>query len=78
MLATWNPHVALFYAKHLSAADYGGDSLEGCPEVLAVTRPDVTESFRLSVTGPGANALLGPKKVKSAPTVDCAPGFGAS
>jgi len=25
----------------LSAEDYGGESLEGCPEVLAVTRPDV-------------------------------------
>ena len=29
----------------LSPEDYGGDDLDGCPEILNVTRPDVIERF---------------------------------
>src|SRR4051812_35076152 len=44
-----------------------GDPQEGSI-AIAVTRPEVTESLRLSVTGPGANGRSGPKNCQSAPT----------
>ena len=41
----------------LEAADYGGERLEGCPEVLAVTRPDVIRDIHRAYLAAGADVL---------------------
>ncbi len=41
----------------LSAADFGGDALEGCNEVLAVTRPDAIEALHRSFLDVGVDAI---------------------
>ena len=37
-----------FQRAGLTAEDYGGPDLEGCHELLNVTRPDVVEDFHRS------------------------------
>ncbi|HSC62768.1 MAG TPA: homocysteine S-methyltransferase family protein, partial [Caldimonas sp.] len=44
-------------ALDLTADDYGGVSLEGCPEVLAVTRPDVIAGMHDAFFGVGVDAV---------------------
>ncbi|HKV85116.1 MAG TPA: homocysteine S-methyltransferase family protein [Ktedonobacterales bacterium] len=41
----------------LSAADYGGASQDGCPEVLAVTRPDAIRDIHRAYLAAGADVL---------------------
>src|SRR6478735_5300953 len=41
----------------LSADDYGGVSLEGCPEVLAATRPDVIRGMHDAFFSVGVDAV---------------------
>ncbi|MBA3288073.1 MAG: methionine synthase, partial [Acidimicrobiia bacterium] len=41
----------------LTADDYGGLTLEGCPEVLAVTRPDVIASMHAAFFDVGVDAV---------------------
>lgn len=41
----------------LEAADYGGERLEGCPEILAVTRPDVIRDIHRAYLAAGADVL---------------------
>jgi 5-methyltetrahydrofolate--homocysteine methyltransferase len=44
-------------ARHLDAGDFGGPALEGCYEVLAVTRPDVISSLHDSFFAVGCDAV---------------------
>lgn len=44
-------------ALGLTAADYGGEGQEGCPEVLAVTRPDVISRIHRAYLEAGADIL---------------------
>jgi 5-methyltetrahydrofolate--homocysteine methyltransferase len=44
-------------ALDLTADDYGGPSLEGCPEVLAVTRPDVIAGMHDAYLAVGVDAV---------------------
>ncbi len=44
-------------ALDLTADDYGGVSLEGCPEVLAVTRPDVIAGMHDAFFAVGVDAV---------------------
>src|SRR5262249_50797759 len=41
----------------LSAEDYGGPALEGCPEILAVTRPDAIRDIHCAYLDAGADVL---------------------
>ena len=41
----------------LTAADYGGDRLDGCPEILAVTRPDAIGEIHRAYLAAGADVL---------------------
>jgi 5-methyltetrahydrofolate--homocysteine methyltransferase len=41
----------------LTAADYGGEQYEGCPEILAVTRPDVISDIHTEYLEAGADVL---------------------
>ncbi|HEX6797687.1 MAG TPA: homocysteine S-methyltransferase family protein, partial [Ktedonobacterales bacterium] len=41
----------------LSASDYGGDALDGCPEILAVSRPDVIREIHRAYLAAGADVL---------------------
>jgi 5-methyltetrahydrofolate--homocysteine methyltransferase len=42
---------------NLSAADYGGERFDGCPEVLAVTRPDLISEIHRSYLAAGADVI---------------------
>ncbi|HKS71211.1 MAG TPA: homocysteine S-methyltransferase family protein, partial [Ktedonobacterales bacterium] len=44
-------------ALGLSAADYGGNALDGCPEILAVSRPDVIREIHRAYLAAGADVL---------------------
>jgi|HigsolmetaAR201D_1030396.scaffolds.fasta_scaffold06574_2 5-methyltetrahydrofolate--homocysteine methyltransferase len=44
-------------ALDLTADDYGGTTLEGCPEVLAVTRPDVIAGMHDAYLAVGVDAV---------------------
>jgi 5-methyltetrahydrofolate--homocysteine methyltransferase len=41
----------------LTAADYGSDDLDGCPEILNVSRPDVIEQFHRDFLDVGVDAV---------------------
>jgi 5-methyltetrahydrofolate--homocysteine methyltransferase len=41
----------------LAAADYGGERLDGCPEILAVTSPDAIREIHRSYLAAGADVL---------------------
>src|SRR5258708_29059254 len=41
----------------LTADDYGGAALEGCPEILAVTRPDAIRDIHRAYLDAGADVL---------------------
>ena len=43
--------------QHLSADDFGGAALEGCNEILSITRPDVVESLHRSFFDVGVDAV---------------------
>jgi 5-methyltetrahydrofolate--homocysteine methyltransferase len=43
--------------ENLTAADYGGDQYEGCPEILAVTRPDVLTKIHEAYLEAGADII---------------------
>ncbi len=45
------------HAANLLADDFGGPELEGCAEVLNVTRPDVVETLHRSFLDVGADAI---------------------
>ncbi|HEU5441217.1 MAG TPA: homocysteine S-methyltransferase family protein [Ktedonobacterales bacterium] len=47
----------MLQALDLSAADYGGERLDGCPEILAVTRPDVVRDIHRAYLDAGADVL---------------------
>src|SRR4051794_1126540 len=55
-----------------AAATHRRQPFPGAPQLgsiaSAVTRPEVIESFRLSVVGAGAKPVVGPRNVQSAPT----------
>ena len=42
---------------HLTPSDYGGEHLEGCPEILNVSRPDVIEQFHRDFLAVGVDAI---------------------
>jgi 5-methyltetrahydrofolate--homocysteine methyltransferase len=42
---------------NLVAADYGGEEYDGCPEILAVTRPDVVSSIHTAYLEAGCDVL---------------------
>mgnify|MGYP002621857640 CR=1 FL=1 len=42
---------------NLTAEDYGGEAWEGCPEILAVTRPDVITSIHEAYLEAGADII---------------------
>jgi 5-methyltetrahydrofolate--homocysteine methyltransferase len=42
---------------NLTAADYGGEQYDGCPEILAVTRPDVISSIHAAYLEAGCDVL---------------------
>src|ERR671922_2991371 len=44
-------------ARDLSADDFGGPTLEGCNELLAVTRPDVVADLHRSFFDVGVDAV---------------------
>ncbi|MDH3518741.1 MAG: homocysteine S-methyltransferase family protein, partial [Acidimicrobiia bacterium] len=46
-----------FQRAGLTAADYGGDDLEGCHELLNLTRPDVVEALHTSFLEVGCDAI---------------------
>ncbi len=41
----------------LTADDYGGEALEGCPEILNVSRPDIIEDFHRQFLEVGVDAV---------------------
>ncbi len=41
----------------LEAADYGGESQDGCPEILALTRPDAIGDIHRAYLAAGADVL---------------------
>ena len=41
----------------LTAADYGGEAYDGCPEILAVTRPDVIREIHRAYLAAGADVI---------------------
>jgi 5-methyltetrahydrofolate--homocysteine methyltransferase len=41
----------------LSAADYGGERLDGCPEILAISRPDAIGAIHRAYLAAGADVL---------------------
>ncbi|HEV2460233.1 MAG TPA: homocysteine S-methyltransferase family protein, partial [Ktedonobacterales bacterium] len=41
----------------LSAADYGGEALDGCPEILAISRPDAIREIHRAYLAAGADVL---------------------
>ena len=43
--------------ENLSAADFGGAALEGCNEILTVTRPDVIERLHRSFLDVGVDVI---------------------
>src|SRR5438067_9736202 len=43
--------------KHLTAADFGGPSLEGCNEYLVKTRPDVVSSIHRAYLAAGSDII---------------------
>jgi len=43
--------------RHLGAADFGGAALEGCNELLCLTRPDVVEDLHRSFLDVGVDAI---------------------
>jgi 5-methyltetrahydrofolate--homocysteine methyltransferase len=42
---------------NLTAADYGGEQYDGCPEILAVTRPDVLDTIHSAYLEAGCDVL---------------------
>ncbi len=46
-----------FQRAGLTAADYGGEDLEGCHELLNITRPDVVEALHTSFLEVGCDAI---------------------
>jgi 5-methyltetrahydrofolate--homocysteine methyltransferase len=46
-----------FQLQHLEADDFGGAALEGCNELLTITRPDVVESLHRSFFDVGVDAI---------------------
>ncbi|HEY5111657.1 MAG TPA: methionine synthase [Acidimicrobiales bacterium] len=46
-----------FQLQQLSADDFGGASLEGCNEILCVTKPDAVESLHRSFLDVGVDAI---------------------
>src|SRR3954467_12234619 len=63
-----------------AAAIHRRQPLPGLPQLgstaRAVTRPEVSETLRLSGVGPGARAVVGPSSSQSAPTVAAASALG--
>ena len=43
--------------EHLTADDFGGSALEGCNEILTVTRPDAIERLHRSFLDVGVDAI---------------------
>ena len=41
----------------LEAADYGGESLDGCPEILVLSRPDAIREIHRAYLAAGADVL---------------------
>ena len=41
----------------LSAADYGGERYDGCPEILVVTRPDAITEIHRAYLAAGADVV---------------------
>ena len=42
---------------HLTASDYGGEAYDGCPEILAVTRPDAIAEIHAAYLDAGCDVL---------------------
>jgi len=42
---------------NLSAADYGGERYDGCPEILAVSRPDLIGEIHRAYLAAGADVI---------------------
>jgi 5-methyltetrahydrofolate--homocysteine methyltransferase len=47
----------MIQALGLTAADYGGDTLDGCPEILAISRPDVIREIHRAYLAAGADVV---------------------
>ncbi|MFQ5781135.1 MAG: homocysteine S-methyltransferase family protein, partial [Nitrospiria bacterium] len=47
----------MIHEKNLTAADFGGTELEGCNEVLNITRPDVIQSIHEAYYAAGADIV---------------------
>ena len=47
----------MLQARHLTAADFGGASLEGCNEYLVKTRPDVIEDIHRAYLAAGSDII---------------------
>jgi len=58
----------MIQARDLSAADFGGPSLEGCNEHLSLTRPDVIRAIHEAYLDAGAD-LISPNSFGCAPYV---------
>src|SRR5687768_13027667 len=46
-----------FQTQGLTADDYGGEAFEGCPEILAVTRPDVVAALHAAYFDAGCDVV---------------------
>nr|MDP9237000.1 homocysteine S-methyltransferase family protein [Chloroflexota bacterium] len=51
------PQGTYLQSRDLTAADYGGPEYEGCPEQLAITRPDVIADMSRSYLEAGADLI---------------------
>ena len=58
ILVKEGPHGTYLQGRNLVASDYGGDTYEGCPEQLNVTRPDVVRDMHRGYLEAGADLLM--------------------
>ena len=57
ILVMGGPYGTYVHNRNLSAADYGGDAYEGCPEQLNITRPDVIADAHRGYLEAGADII---------------------